>query len=232
MRFGIGRFIAFIVLTLVLVGYYKYAYPTYSWQQTTKIVVQTPIGLVSGSSTANVEWRTFPKIFPDMIGFESSFVGEATIVDLGSDKYIFALLSGAPALGPHVFKEEVSAYNTYINLLSSSNFELYLKQTTKAKGVTKAIPLKYYPKLVTYSDIKDPASLRLVDPEKLATIFGAGYAMKSITLEITDLPVSAGKVEGMLWWWDKITVGIGGNKNRKYGDPLYKISRRDFKVEN
>jgi hypothetical protein len=65
---------------------------------------------------------------------------------------------------------------------------------------SRRVPRKFYPMLVTFADINNPASVREVDPANLAKIFGAGYKLKSITLEITDEKVTKGVVEGVLGW--------------------------------
>jgi len=87
---------------------------------------------------------------------------------------------------------------------------------------------KQYPLLVTFSDVDDPKSLQKLDPDNLAAIFGEGYKLKSITLEITDEPVTKGRVEQVLGWWNSLTVPIGSSEKRKFGDPLYGLGKWDF----
>ena len=58
-----------------------------------------------------------------------------------------------------------------------------------------------YPMLVTFDDIKDPKTVRQVDPFNLAATFGDGYALKSMQLEITDEKVTEGEVERVLGWF-------------------------------
>jgi hypothetical protein len=54
--------------------------------------------------------------------------------------------------------------------------------------------------LVTFGNISDPTSVQQVDPDDLAATFGAGYALRAVTLEITGEPVTIGVVEGVLGW--------------------------------
>ena len=63
------------------------------------------------------------------------------------------------------------------------------------------VPRKYWPVLVTFTDISDPTSVQLVDPDDLSAVFGEGFALRAVTLEITDAPVTSGVVEGVLGWW-------------------------------
>ena len=54
--------------------------------------------------------------------------------------------------------------------------------------------------LVTFNDITNPTTVRRVDPYDLASVFGPGYVLKAITLEITDEKVTEGRVESVLAW--------------------------------
>lgn len=62
------------------------------------------------------------------------------------------------------------------------------------------MPEVQYPMLVTFDDIADPASVKLVDPADLAASFGPGVRLKAVTLEVTDEPVTEGRVKGVLGW--------------------------------
>jgi hypothetical protein len=53
--------------------------------------------------------------------------------------------------------------------------------------------------LVTFGDIKDPKSVKRVDPDDLSASFGAGVKLKAITVEITDDAVTTG-IGGRLGW--------------------------------
>jgi hypothetical protein len=83
---------------------------------------------------------------------------------------------------------------------------------------------KRYPMLVTFEDVTDPKSVRLVDPADLATSFGAGYALRKITLEITREPVTKGVVEGVLGWWKP------ENKPVKLEGPMWDWKHPDFDI--
>jgi len=69
----------------------------------------------------------------------------------------------------------------------------------KFRGQKYQIPPKKYPLLVTFADVSNPATVKLVDPRNL-DIIGVDYKLKQITLEITDEPVTREKVQGVLPW--------------------------------
>ena len=62
------------------------------------------------------------------------------------------------------------------------------------------IPESQYPLLVTFTDLTDPTTVKAVDPENLAATFGPGVSLKRLTLEITDEPVTEGRIEQVLGW--------------------------------
>jgi hypothetical protein len=53
--------------------------------------------------------------------------------------------------------------------------------------------------LVTFADESDPTSVALVDPDDLAATFGEGTALRRITIELTDEPVTTGIKERLGW---------------------------------
>lgn len=93
------------------------------------------------------------------------------------------------------------------------------------------VPAELYPLLVTFDDIADPTTARRVDPSDLASMFGPGYALKAITLEITDEKVSAGRVEAVLGWLVKAPYIVPPDPTGRYGEKKIfgqTIMPRDF----
>ena len=54
--------------------------------------------------------------------------------------------------------------------------------------------------ILTFDDITDPGTLRLVDPADLAASFGPGVRLVSVTLAITAAPVTEGVIPGLAFW--------------------------------
>jgi hypothetical protein len=121
--------------------------------------------------------------------FIASYRGEATVVDLGDGKYLFALIGDETKfLAFRTFKAKER--NLGVNLFAEM-------QGLRAVG---PVPRKYFPRLVAFMDIENPKSVVKIDPGNLSVAFGAGYDLKSITLETTDEPVTKGLVERVLSW--------------------------------
>jgi hypothetical protein len=56
-----------------------------------------------------------------------------------------------------------------------------------------------YPYFVRFKDMADPKSVEQVDPDNLAKSFGAGYRLKSLTVQMTGEPVTV-EIEKRLGW--------------------------------
>ena len=120
------------------------------------------------------------------------------MVDLGQGQYLFALLKG---------------YTEFTGRLA---FFLPLRQKPLSKEEERrclrpARSPARFDRAVTKSSLRSwspsPTSptlraLSAVDPDDLAAHFGPGYALSSIKLAITDEPVTTGKVEAVLGWWE------------------------------
>ncbi len=184
----------FILVPLLSYILYKLIYPSVSWHQKVTIIVQTPTGTVKGSSVTWTEFSKRPEILPDIGSYKTDFRGEATVVELGDGIYLFALLDG---LGTNMWRAVFSKTNSGF----SYNNRVTLGRKIAGWRGQEVVPSRYYPTLVTFNDIKDPTSVQAVKPNDLAATFGEGYSLRSITLEITDEPVTEGDVEMVLGWF-------------------------------
>lgn len=166
----------------------------YEWRQKLTVTVETPHGEYSGSSVVEVV-ALFGQLPASGNEVEYKVSGEATIVELGGGRYLFALLGGSEerfyrALG----------YNY-------GDRGTKLKRISGMQGETRMLERENYPLLVTFENVSDPTTVRQVDPTDFVASFGPGYALKSITLEITDEPVTEGSVESVLGWWQSYRGG-------------------------
>jgi len=167
---------------------------SYSWHQKLTLEVQTPEGVVSGGSVVEVRWATGSDVeyLPGATNAGSQVRGEATVVEVVPGRYLFALLEGAQSLAQKIFPE-TKKHGVKV-------FGPILQATRK----TATVPRTQYPMLVTFSDITDPKTVQQVDPENLAATFGPGVLLKRITLEITDEPMTEGKIQPVLKWLDSL----------------------------
>lgn len=216
-------FLAAIVLCVVV---YKLAYPTFWWNQRLTLTIGTPDGDKTGSAVISATVNYNPTFgFPG--GVTSKIIGEVTVVELSDGKYIFALLNNPISLAKNTFKYLVLTEKEIKSGKQYNRKYQYFKFWW-VRDVMPVKPKSNYPTLITFEDINDPATVKLVDPNDLAATFGEGYSLKEMTLEITDENVEYGVVENTLPWWDSFSISKGAGTKRKYGDPLYGLGKWKF----
>ncbi len=171
----------------------------YEWNQKLTVVVQTPGGEVSGSSVTRIQkTETNGFLFPiEARGVQSSLTGEAVVVEVSPDQYLFVLLDGTDVLAQRAFPQFTYTDDTFGEWA----------RTIQEHREPGEVPLEHYPMMVTFLNSTDPESVRLVSPDDLAEFFGAGVTLKGMILEITEEPMTVGVLEGILNWWLTLRSG-------------------------
>lgn len=204
---ALGWTIVLVIAAIVaLLLYLRFGTPVYDWHQKMTVTIETPNGPVSGSSVSAVRWKEHA-IKADGMGWSFGLTGEAVVVDLGPSasrpRYLFALLNGA---GTYEYMGSVAAASLSGRKGRVINEALFAQIENREGAAANpiAVPAIQYPLLVTFGNIEDPASVKRVDPDTLAATFGPGYALTSVTLAITDEPVTRGRVEEVLGWLEEV----------------------------
>ncbi len=186
-----------LLLPLILLALFSLSRcDRYSWHQKLTIAIETPAGEVSGASVSAVSWRKH-WIPTDGMGWSFDLTGEAVVVEVTPGRYLFALLKGAGTTEYMGSVAAASIAGREGRVIDGALFDEVRDKRDRAAGVI-VVPEYQYPMLVTFGDIADPASVRLVDPANLAASFGPGVRLKSVTLEVTDAPMTEGVVEAAL----------------------------------
>ena len=172
----------------------------YVWHQKLSVTMQTPRGIVSGSSVAEVR-AAFGVKPMSQAEVQYGYAGEATVVEVAPGKYLFALLGGteerfACAAGPAM--NWSGPWFPKPNAKPRGEWLAEIPQMAGQPPVT--VPKECLPLMVTFGDITDPKTVQRVDPDDLAASFGPGVSLKAVTLAVTDEPVTEGKVEAVLGW--------------------------------
>lgn len=157
--------------------------PTAEWHSKQTIVIETPAGEV----TASVVREKYLRNEWLLRRTNSSERGEALAIEVAPDRYIFAVI------------DEYRPDDLRMFASAGSDIER-ARKLRWMRGEPKEIPPEQYPLMVTFGDLKDPASVMEVDPFNLPATFGAGYTIKSYTLEITGEAVTEGRVVELLPW--------------------------------
>lgn len=134
-------------------------------------------------------------------GTRSYWSGEAVAVEVLPGRWLFALLQaeGATDAGHWVY----AAYDLGTAVGSDgypSHHAAMAKLRAQSMDVPVPLPAEGMPMPVTFDDISKPETVRRVDPNDLAAVFGEGVKLQAVTLEITKDAVTEGRVEGVLGW--------------------------------
>lgn len=182
------------------------------WNQRLTIVIDTPTGPVTGSVVQRIDWQgatglsktTFQGVDPSQTSLHVT--GEALAVEVTPGRWLFALLKGDQG-----WQGEPGSNAGYAIAVPLGHFARSPEGVDAILAYPKDTPIplqpEAWPMLVTFDDITRPETVRRVDPEDLAAVFGEGVRLKAVTLEITDEEVTEGRVEGVLGWWLSMRSG-------------------------
>ena len=160
------------------------------WNRKITVIVNTPRGEVTGYAVQREGIAEKGGWWAPMeaTGAARHLAGEAVVVDMGEGKFLFALIQENR---PDTFQ-----------VLRPDEAPLKIAADMATMRGPHRLSSKDYPLLVMFTDINEPRSVREVKPAKLAESFGPGYALRSITLEITDEAVPKMQISNTLVWLD------------------------------
>ena len=188
------------------------AYPSGTWRYKMTVEVETPEGVKTGYAVREVSVQLVPHFLPE-VSSTKTLKGEAVVVDLGERGQVFALLSGYSLGSDYALMLLFNAFSS-----GTGDEKKQLSYYENLKIPPTALEPQWYPKFVRFRDPNDPKTVEsLLDmkvcdghkgwPEKLCVkedrfeqAFGQGVKLKSVTVEMTDEPVTWGRVNEILPW--------------------------------
>jgi hypothetical protein len=198
------KFIGILILLCLwgsLYGWWKYQFPSATWNYKLTVTVETPEGIKTGSAVREITVAIRPVPMDKRRPWRSniSVKGEAVVVDLGNRGTLFAVLDGDDAY--HV------VFNTFPYIKGGGTPEgaAHYAQLKAGPSVIKQIPT-----MVTFKDMKDPKTVVAVDRANLAGTFGKGVKLKDVTIEMTDEDVTWG-IGKHLVWLDSLNANLDGS---------------------
>jgi hypothetical protein len=210
--------------SLALGGCYTERFTPWRYRLTLNVmadgVVHTGSSVVQRQGT-----QTHGNIDGDLSGAFST--GQATIVDLGRGRLLFALLQvglggfgldpaeregrswgegpSIPTIFGHPYSRE--AIEDEARRTHQNSEEILVREgilPLQARGPVQLAP-KDLPDLLTFADINDPRTAIQVSPSHMDRVFGPGVHLVSATLEITTDPVTTGISKIIPWVLDPNT---------------------------
>ena len=168
------------------------------------VEVETPEGVKSASGVLAVH--------PDR-GYSRSgstlTKGDAVLVDLGGGKNLVALLAHIGDTGLELDGMNYVALRAFIADGRKTLFT-EMNRISGSAPVTGAL----IPVLAAFTDINDPATMRVVKPDDLEATYGKGFRLRGVTAEavpngfwpldfggVLGEPVTRG-IEAKLPWWN------------------------------
>jgi hypothetical protein len=203
MRRSFLAIIAVIILAPLCFYFgYKLLYPTYIYRYRLSVEVETPDGLRSGSSVIEVRYEMFPEINGrDHI---SRVFGEAVLIDLGQGKNLIGLLAAGPSgedvdypgrivfLGFNLDGNDPDTPRRLLQLRGKRDLDIY---HSSPYDVMKRL----LPTFVTLTDLTNPSTARLAPFGLFNEIFGRGFKLRSVAIEMTTDPITEG-IENKIPW--------------------------------
>jgi len=188
-----------------------------TWRYKVTVEIKTPEGIKTGSAVRQLT-KGRPGITYQESGNPAKITGEAVVVDLGTRGVIFVLLSN----------------QSWANAMYSAFSPRDQTTTPIKKAVGNSAELKEnFPKIVTFSDLNKPSSVKLVyentqyadRTEKKVNnfnrLFGSNVSLHKIIVQITEEPVTWGIEKWLPWLPNRKNVKgyIGGTPDKPWEDP-------------
>lgn len=165
---------------------------TYRYKMTVDVLVDGK--LRSGSSVIEVRLAKQLRILPEIIPVISETSGEAVYVDLGEGRNLVALLAYGASGEKLNYPQAVVPSHFKLSYSDSD-----LPKFSHLRGAW-TLPTNQLPTLVTFSNLRDLQSAKVILPDQFEHVFGAGTSLRDVRIEMTDEPVTHGIAEKMLWW--------------------------------
>ncbi|MEQ1710635.1 MAG: hypothetical protein ABL908_04450 [Hyphomicrobium sp.] len=227
--------LAILLVVVGFVAWWAWQTPTYVYRFRLGLEVEADGEVRRGAGVIEVRATNYKVGLPHTTGIREKVRGEAVALDLGQGKSIFMLLALGATGSDDMF------YALPLRVFKSSTIE----DLPHLRDIAE-LPSRLIPTLVTFVDLNDPATARVVRPEEFEAVFGAGVRFKQATIEMVSPgtwpltllgiggePVTRG-IEGKLPWWGRPLPwvkpsGSGFVDARPIVAGQYRLQREHFK---
>ena len=174
-------------------------WPTYTYRYCVTLDVEVDHAIKTGSSVIEVTRRWDPVPGRPISHYSTSAKGEAVFVDLGSSGNLFLVLTNGKE-NP----EQLGAQTFHFDLTDTNDVS---EQRRRADALTEKHAIAdlrpdQLPMLVTFANLDDASTARVVRPGEFEQVFGEGVRFHRAWIAMTSDPITRG-IESKLPWWNK-----------------------------
>ena len=171
---------------------------------------------VMGSNVVHVAIRrNIPCI--GMCGYTFAVQGQAIPIKFSNGKYLFALLGVAD----HSFRARSMPFQAFKALPP-------YRKVSELPHHPINVPSEYVPTVIYFADMADPNSAVIANQGNLQTLVGENVRLTSVSVNLTDEPVSTG-IDQLLPWVEKQQVALTSNQNISTSHSLYPETNSEAK---
>jgi hypothetical protein len=221
-----------VVAVVTMFFFFKAQYPSFTYRYRLTISATVNNEVRSGSSIIEVKVSKQPMLLTE-VPIVQAVKGEAVFVDLGDNRDLIALLASGPLARNTDFPQQVVPQHLKLNLFNERDWA----QLRNLRGRWE-LGAGELPTLMTFTDLTNPATGKVVQPNDFSTVFGSTVRFDRATIEIISdqgEPISHSIAEKLPWWnsqlpWIKpLSAGVAVD-TRKMDDFRWTKSdlQRDF----
>lgn len=172
--------LALAVAVLLGWGWIYLARPDHKYRLT--IEVQTPGGVRSASGVMAVHMGANLHLLPEATG-GSATKGDAIFVDLGNGRNLIATLTHGRN---GIYFDGMN--HLAMNAFAAAGRKVPFREVSRLTG---KVELYLYgdllPTLVTFGNVTDPNTVRVLDTGDIEAVFGSGFRLNRVTLEMVPV---------------------------------------------
>jgi hypothetical protein len=172
-------------IALLIVGvivWWQITYPTFTYRYRITLEVEVDGAIKTGSSVIEVMRRWDPVPGRPISHYSTAASGEAVFVDLGRAGNVFLLLTNEPHKSPEVLGAKLFHFDP-TDMIDAAEQRRRADALT-AKRATAELPPDQLPMLVTFTDLNDPKSARVVRPGEFEQVFGPDVHFRRAFVEM------------------------------------------------
>ncbi len=210
-KLGITLLLVVIFITVAVVLVKVIYFPSLSYRYRMTVAVDVDGQVHSSSSVIEIRINYQPQILTTAL-YVPHTSGEAVFVDLGKGRNVIALLASG-SRGENV---------NYTDYVVPDLFGVPFREWARLPRLNGAreVPASRMPTFVTFTDLTDPTTARVVAPEDFPKVFGADVSPPKVTIEMTRDRVTRGIERRMPMMISKLRERAKTMQVKKAGSPF------------